>query len=59
MASVSLTSDTLRGKRSKPYVKLVLVCAVAALCLLGIWLWRVFSSEPAVYVVGDSITALE
>ncbi len=37
---------------------LIVGCAVGAIGGLTAWLWKDLTSEPAVYVVGDSITAL-
>jgi hypothetical protein len=57
-SSVSIPRDTITGKRPKRHWTVLAVCSVAALCLLGLWLWHDLSSGRAVYVVGDSITAL-
>ncbi len=55
---MSVTADTTRATRNKPYLTVGIACSVAAACLLGIWLWHDLSSGNTVYVVGDSITSL-
>jgi hypothetical protein len=55
---MSAVSDATPRRRRKPAWVVVAVGAIAALGVLGVWLWRDLASGRAVYVVGDSITAL-
>ncbi len=55
-----------RGRRASPVLRrvrgrrgvVIVSCVVVALAALTAWLWNDLTSRPAVYVVGDSITAL-